>query len=42
MEKEEFTTLLQKEGYVKETILKSHGLKLKLVQLSHGNIQVVF
>ena len=42
MEKGEYTTLLQKEDYVKEKIPKFLGHKLRLAQLLLGNIQAVF
>ena len=42
MEKVEFIILSLKEELAEEKIQKYHGLKLKLVQQSHGNIQVVF
>jgi len=42
MEKVVFIISLLKEGYVKERILKYHGLKLKQVQQLLGNIQVVY
>ena len=40
--KEEFITLLPKEGIARVKILRYRGLKLKPVQQSHGNIQAVF